>query len=333
MKRKVSKGLLSAMVMMLLTLGFSVTALQTKAYWYYDGKIATVQQVGATYNSVTIQWTPATGTTPVAGYMIYLNTTYNNSPIATLPASTLSYTVAGIAENLDTDIYVVPYANDPETGSPDRGYSTGVTATTLSHVINVGYYSYGFEYSSSPYQGLKVQWDYVANCDGYQAVLYKKNGQAVQTLNYTSNWNYYNANFTKATRKQVYYVQVRSYVTLDNGIQAFGDWSTPLYCVPDPIITSKNADVGHYSIKMKWKKISGASSYNIYVSNKSGKKGKKVATVKGNKSSYTIKKVGKSKVNTAKKTYYITVTTNAKFGKSTKKSKGYYYTRAYSYYY
>lgn len=331
MKRKVSKGLLSVMVMMLLTLGFSVTALQAKAYFYYDGKIAAVQQVGATYDSVTVQWTPATGTTPVAGYNIYLND--SNAPIASVPASTLSYTVTGIAENSKVAVYVYPVANDPETGVPDQGYYSYVYAKTLSRVTNVGYYSYGFEYSSSPYQGLKVQWDYISNCDGYQAVLYKKNGQVVQTLNYASNWDYYKANFTKATRKQVYYVQVRSYVTLANGIQAFSDWSAPLYCVPDPIITSKNADVGHYSIKMKWKKISGASSYNIYVSNKSGKKGKKVATVKGNKSSYTIKKVGKSKVNTAKKTYYITITTNAKFGKSTKTSKGYYYTRAYSYYY
>lgn len=331
MKRKVSKGLLSAMVMMLLTLGFSVTALQTKAYFYYNGQVASVQQVGATYNSVTVQWTPAVGTTPVAGYNIYLNDT--SLPIATVPASTLSYTVQGVAENSSVLVYVKPYATDPETGVPDEGYSAYADAQTLSRVTNVGYYSYGFEYSSSPYQGLKVQWDYISNCDGYQAVLYKKNGSVVQTLNYASKWDYYKANFTKATRKQVYYVQVRSYVTLANGIQAFGDWSAPLYCVPDPIITSKNADVGHYSIKMKWKKISGASSYNIYVSNKSGKKGKKVATVKGNKSSYTIKKVGKSKVNTAKKTYYITVTTNAKFGKSTKTSKGYYYTRAYSYYY
>lgn len=332
MKRKVSKSLLSAMVMMLLTLGFSVTALQTKAYFYCDAKTATVQQVGAGYDSVTIQWTAAIGTTaPVAGYNIYLNG--SDAPIATVPASTLSYTIQGIAENSSVTVYVYPYAIDPATGAQDEGYSNYVYAKTLSRVTNVGYYSYGFEYNSSPYQGLKVQWDYLANCDGYQAVLYKKNGSVVQTLNYTSRWDYYNAKFTKATRKQVYYVKVRSYITLANGVQAFGDWSTPLYCVPDPIITSKNADVGHYSIKMKWKKISGASSYTIYVSNKSGKKGKKVATVKGNKSSYTIKKVGKSKVNTAKKTYYITIIANAKFGKSTKKSKGYYYTRAYSYYY
>ena len=327
MKRKVSKSLLSVMVLMLLTLGFSVTALQTKAFTYWE-TVASVTQVDATYDSVTVQWTATPG---AVGYNVYLNSV--SIPVATVDAATLSYTLQGIAENSDVTVYVKPIGADPATGETDEGFSGYVYAKTLSHVTNLGYYSYGFEYSSSPYQGLKVQWDYIANCDGYQAVLYKKNGKVVQTLNYTSKWDYYNAKFTKATRKQVYYVKVRSYVTLANGVQKFGDWSSQLYCVPDVIVTSKNADVGHYSIKMKWKKVTGASSYTIYVSNSSGKKGKKVATVKGNKTSYTIKKVGKAKVNTAKKTYYITIITNAKFGKSTKKSKGYYYTRAYSYYY
>lgn len=328
MKRKVSKGLLSAMVLMLLTLGFSVTALQTKAYYSYWETVSSVTQVDAGYNSVTVQWTAAPG---AAGYYIYLDS--SDTPIAKVDAATLSYTIMGLSENSSVTVWVRPYGVDPANGQEDLGFSAYVYAKTLSHVTNLGYYSYGFEYSNSPYQGLKVQWDYIANCDGYQAVLYKKNGQVVQTLNYTSKWDYYNAKFTKATRKQVYYVKVRSYVTLANGGQKFGDWSSQLNCIPDVIVTSKNSDVGHYSIKMKWKKVTGASSYTIYVSNTSGKKGKKVATVKSNKTSYTIKKVGKSKVNTAKKTYYITIITNAKFGKSTKKSKGYYYTRAYSYYY
>lgn len=315
MKRKVSKSLLSAMVLMLLTLGFSVTTLQPKAFIYWES-VASVTQVDATYDSVTVQWTAAPG---AAGYYIELD----SAQIAKVDATTLSYTAVGLSENSKVSISVRPYAVDQATGEEDTGFSGYVSAKTLSRITNLGYRLYGFEYSNSPYQGLEVQWDYVANCDGYQAVLYKKNGKVVQTLNYTSNWDYYKAKFTKATRKQVYYVKVRSYVVLANGVQKFGDWSSQLNCIPDPIVTTKSADIGHYSIKMKWKKVTGASSYTIYVSNTRNKKGKKVATVKGDKTSYTITKVGKSKINTAKKTYYIRVIANAKFGKSTKKSKGY----------
>lgn len=331
MKRKVSKGLLSAMVLMLLTLGFSVTTLQPKAFYSYDGTVASVSQVDATYDSVTVQWTAAPG---AAGYKIYLNSLYQATPIATVDAVTLSYTISGIAENSEVTVYVEPYGVDPATGETSDGYTAYCHPKTLSHITNLGYWTkYGFEYSNSPYQGLKVQWDRVDNCDGYQAVLYKKNGKVAQTMNLTSKWDYYNINFTKATRKQVYYVQVRSVVNLGNGVQKFGDWSSKLYCVPDPILTSKNSDVGRYSIKMRWKKVSGASSYTIYASTNSSNRGKKIATVKGDKTSYTVKKIGKSKVNTLKKTYYITVIANAKFGKATKKSKGCAYMRAYSYYY
>ncbi|MCM1236595.1 MAG: fibronectin type III domain-containing protein [Ruminococcus flavefaciens] len=323
MKRKVSKGLLSIMAFMLLTLGFSVTTLQTKAYYE---KVSSITQTDATYDSVTVQWGAAPG---AAGYKIYLNDLLSSQPIATVDAATLSYTVTGLGENTEVTVWIEPYALKADGVTIEEGSASCAYAKTLSHITNLSYYvsysTYGFEYSKSPYQGLKVQWSRIDNCDGYQAVLYKKNGKVAQTLNLsgrTANGQWGDVNFTKATRKQVYYVQVRSYVTLD-GSTKYGDWSSKLYCVPDAIVTTTNDDVHQYSVKMKWKKVAGASSYSIYVSTNSKKRGKKVATVKGNKTSYTVKKVGKSKVNTLNKTYYITMVTNARFGKSTKKSIGY----------
>ena len=152
MKRKVSKSLLSAMVLMLLTLGFSVTALQTKAY--YGERVSSITQVDATYNSVTVQWGAASG---AAGYNIYLNDILNSNPIATVDAMTLSYTIAGLSENQSVTGWVAPYAYNTS-GAVDEGSFEYGYAKTLSHITNLTYYvsynEYGFNYKS-PYQGLK----------------------------------------------------------------------------------------------------------------------------------------------------------------------------------
>ena len=70
---------------------------------------------------------------------------------------------------------------------------------------------------------------------------------------------------------------------------------------------------------MKWKKVTGASGYNVYVSTKSNSGFKKCKTVSKKKSSYIITKYGKKKLS-KKKTYYVKVEYLTKVGKKTVKS-------------
>ncbi|WP_305146634.1 3D domain-containing protein [Anaerovorax odorimutans] len=63
----------------------------------------------------------------------------------------------------------------------------------------------------------------------------------------------------------------------------------------------KAKSVGMKTIKIQWKKVEGASGYRVYRSTKKNGKYKKIATVKGGKTSYNNKK------RTTGKTYYYKV--------------------------
>lgn len=61
-------------------------------------------------------------------------------------------------------------------------------------------------------------------------------------------------------------------------------------------------------LKIKWDKIKGVSSYDIYVSTNPGKGYRKVKTVGNNTASVTLAKTGKKKITS--KAYYVYVTSN-----------------------
>lgn len=71
---------------------------------------------------------------------------------------------------------------------------------------------------------------------------------------------------------------------------------------------------------MKWKKVSGACGYQVYVSTKSNGGFKKVRSLSSKKSSYTITKCGKKKLKKGK-TYYVQLRYQTKVGKKKVSSK------------
>ena len=128
---------------------------------------------------------------------------------------------------------------------------------------------------------------------------------------------YYVASFASVKLKQSYVVTLTPYATdYLTGAKLTGP-STSFYAVPQPKTTSDKDDISKNSIKLKWKKVKGAKSYTIYVA-KSTKKDadtselnwKKVTKTK--KTSYTLKKLGKKKINTYKYYYYVKIVTTAK---------------------
>ena len=66
-------------------------------------------------------------------------------------------------------------------------------------------------------------------------------------------------------------------------------------------------------MKINWGKIKGASGYTVYVSTKRNSGYKKVASVKGSKSSVTVKKL-KGKKFKSSKTYYVYIVAKKKAG-------------------
>lgn len=131
--------------------------------------------------------------------------------------------------------------------------------------------------------------------------------------------------------KKVYYVKCRAVGSDANYNDVYSEWSDVKYIVSQPKVTSKNKDVKKSQVTIKWKKISGAKNYTVYVKKGKTKKWTKVKTTKSNK--YVLKKFKGKKVNTFKNRYYFAVVANAKVnGKTLSSGKDEFY-EAYSYYY
>ena len=173
-----------------------------------------------------------------------------------------------------------------------------------------GHYTYQYR--------LDVVWN-DSVCEGFEAICYNRKGKQVQVIDTT---DYHSAYFSKTNIQNIYSVKVRAYETINGGTEKlYGQVSKTFYAVPQPYITSKDSDIKQKSINVKWKKVTGATKYVVYVSNKKNSGYKKAATVKASKKSYKITKYNGKTLNLLNKYHYVKVVTYAKFGKKTVKSQ------------
>ena len=162
-----------------------------------------------------------------------------------------------------------------------------------------------------------------------------RKGKNIKTYNmvddcsYTYDSSKWYAKFSNSSlQNKGFKVRVRAYVYDASGNRIFSDYSSAKVIVPRPKITSKKVISGSKpSLKIGWKKMSGAKSYTIYLSSNNGKSFKKKGTTKSR--SFKIKNLSRYK------DYYVYVVANGvKCGKkkysSTKPS--YKLSNAYGFY-
>ncbi len=146
-------------------------------------------------------------------------------------------------------------------------------------------------------KSITVSWNAVANADGYEA-LYSASGEG-KTVS-VAGGAVNSCQIAQTDDKTVYTVRVRAYRETKAGrlYSEYSAWNPQSVSVPKPKFASIKKS--GKSVRIKWKKISGASGYKIL--RKTGKKGKfkVIATMKtGKKVSYPDKKV-----KSGKKYYY-----------------------------
>ena len=187
---------------------------------------------------------------------------------------------------------VVPVCDDM-TGIYD---TTGIRCKRIAKVV--------IESATNTEDGIKISWDPVSKCTGYK--VYRKTGNGSYKLHATGTGaekSYYIDKRVKSGTKYTYKVVAFS-----------GDYTSyyteaSCYYIDNPELSSvKSSKSG---VTAKWETVKGASGYQVFRKEGSGKY-KKIATVKGStKKSYLDKSAKKGRTYTYKVKAYYSKTTSA----------------------
>lgn len=222
----------------------------------------TVKNTNAKSITITVN-----GNQYVDGYYLYMSTTKNGSykKVASAYGNVINY--AGVLPNRTYYFRVRPFVS--VNGSSTFGsYST---IKVYKHIIpNVT-----FTLSNVSYNSVKISWDKIGGVTGYQ-IAYKEglNGRYKYITTKANSYTH-----QKLSYGSEYYYKIRSY-TVVGGKNVYSSYSAEQHVstiLPAPTFTLTNSNCGTLTLTLK--AISGANSYNIYMST-DGQKFTKTNTTK-----------------------------------------------------
>lgn len=275
---------------------------------------AAVTQTGLTANAVTVSWPAESDATR---YVVYVGTSSSSySQYAVLQPNQTSITISNLPAGCERYVRVRYDYKSSYSGKVYTDYSVGsVYAVTLPGKVT------GLKQDKWWYfvKSFDAVWDKQEGVTGYEYVAKTNKGKVKAQGRSTYNSN--RASVDKISNTVVYTMQVRAYTVL-NGQTYYGPWSDAAYFFTQPRITK--AKVSGSKLTVKWKKVSGATGYDVYVSTKPQSGYKKVKSVSSKKSSVTLTKF-KGKKFSSKKKYYVYVATKKKTKSGTYTSGKLYY--------
>lgn len=277
---------------------------------YYVSMEAPAQTQYGTDNAV-ISWKlsyiSSSNTTETAGYNIYLGEDYGSTKLFAKTPNTF-YKITGLEDGKKYYVKVEPYAADGSIGS-----GRSLTIETMpARVKNFRQERWWYFINM-----LEVAWDRIETADTVNISLYNSKGKKVQSKILSPSSS--SVSFSKM-KDEVYTVKIQASRTINGNT-----WQTPvstIQCFNQARISS--AKVSKKKLTVKWKKVGGATGYDIYVSTKQKSGYKKLKSVGKNTTKATFSKF-KGKSFNPKKTYYIYIETKKKNGKRIDKSGKLYY--------
>lgn len=159
-------------------------------------------------------------------------------------------------------------------------------------------------------QQVKLSWSGVANASGYEIYRAVGKGGKYTLLKTIANGNTQSYTDKNVTLGKTYSYKVRGYYA-DGGGTLYSDFSPrkSVKVALAKVKISKAKSLSFRRVQIVWKKVSGASGYEIYRSKTKNGKYKKIGTLKSwRKVSFTDRKVSR------KKTYYYKVRAYKKVG-------------------
>jgi len=203
--------------------------------------------------------------------------------------------------------YTVGYKNNTKLGTATvtikgKGNYTGTITKTFKIVIGK---VAGVAAKTQTTSSITLKWNKpsgsVTGYEVYMATSKKGKYKKVATITKSKTTTYKK---TKLSAGKTYYFKVRAYKTI-SGKKKYGSYSSILTTTTKtktPSISKVTA--GNYKITIKWKRVTGATGYEIYMATSKNGKYKKIKTItKGSTTSYT--KTGL----TGEKTYYFKIRT------------------------
>ncbi len=114
----------------------------------------------------------------------------------------------------------------------------------------------------SAYNAVKVSWGSVGNASGYEVYRSTKKSAGYSLAKSLTGTAFTNSGLKTGT---TYYYKVRAYRNTDSG-KSYGAWSSVVSAKPKPAAPTevKAKRVSNSSIKVSWKKVSGATKYQVY---------------------------------------------------------------------
>lgn len=275
-----------------------------------------VIQTGATANTVTLTWSAVAN---VTGYEVRQYVGYNNEPVVADVAASqgTSAMIGGLAYNAENRYNVYSYVvapNGQKVYSSDYAYLWHVKALPRAYASG----EFGI---SNLYTGLK-ETDFRAssvdsNADDY--VFQVKNKKTNKTV-FTGK----DLTMTGATKNKFLKYRVRGYININNGqSKAYGPYSGYKYFAWMEGFSAQQVGKKK-AVKVTWKKVQGASGYDIQISTSRDGGYKKVKSVSAKSNSVVVSKYGKKSLK-KNQDYYILITPKTKVGKKTVKSEAKWY--------
>ena len=214
------------------------------------------------------------------------------------PKPTVKYGKKTLVSGTD---YIVSYKNNTNLGTASitikgKGNYEGTITKTFKIVLGK---TKGVTTKLQDTKSVTIKWNKDRVVSGYEVYMStnkNKGYKKVATIKKNSTTSYKK---TKLSQGKTYYFKVRAYKTRNN-LKVYGEYSSILTTntkIVTPTITKLTS--GTQNATLKWKKVSGATGYEIYMATSKNGKYKKVKTItKGKTLSY------KQKNLFGKRTYY-----------------------------
>ncbi len=274
---------------------------------------AGLEQTGAAKHSVTVRWDLKED---ALRYLIYVGTCNADSRLyAKADASVMTMKIRGLAAGSSSYIRADYEYMDKDGRIKTKLAGYTASAKTLPDAVQNVRQTSWYDRAES----CSVSWDRMDCADGYEYIVRNRNGRKIAAGKVKGGGT--SARINRIAAQEICTIQVRACVTV-GGEEICGDWSEPCFLFAQPHIRKLFVSGG--GLRVQWRRIKGASGYDVYVFRKGSGGFVKAKSVGESENSVLLLQAGGEKIS-EENIYYVYVTAKKKTGKQILNGGRYFY--------